>query len=386
MLHITIFAAMGMIVPFLSVYLGRRGLSGTGIGLLMTVHALTGLVVAPVWGIVSDRSRSPRPALMAALILAAVTAVGTGIFGPIGLVIVASVLMRGAEDGVVPLADSLAVHVADGAGSRWGYGGVRVFGSLGWIISAPLAGFVASRLGMKALFLGYAGAMLLAVLLLPLLRTAGKDGASETGSDERPGIRDILSALSQDRILVGGIAALFVHGLFRNSIFRFEPLFLEDLGTSLPGIGIAGALPAIAELGAMPLAGRWIKTRGASRVLLLSFVLNVLRSLLVSLFPTVVTVMATKVLGGIGYAAMMVGSVGLVTERVSPKHFKTILALTTVSLMHLIGMVGYPIAGAIYDRFGAIPLYPLSSAGSLLAIAILLLSRRLGKPESKTTT
>ena len=228
---------------------------------------------------------------------------------------------------------------------------------------------------MDGLFNGYAIFLFMAAVLLFFLRKGFTLRSTET---ERNNISAKLRLISisgiikNDRFLAAAMAALFLHGIFRQALFRFEPLYLDLMGLDLTGIGLAGAIPAMVELAAMPLAGRLAGTRGPKNLLILAFALNGFRTVLVMSAPFVGVILASRVLDGAGYAAQMIGTVALVSERVPKNHFKTILALLSVSLIHLVGMVGNPIAGLIFDNYGMLTLYALSLGGSLTALVIML--------------
>ncbi len=373
--YLLLFGAFGMVIPFLAVFFKQQGLSGTEIGLLLTFHSLAGLLTAPFWGHVSDESRFELRYLSIAVGLAVLSALVMGSHAPLIVILAASIVMRISEDGIGPMIDGFAVGRIETTENSWGYGGIRVFGSLGWILAAHLAGAVADRVGTSALFNGYAIFLFMAAVLLFFLRKGFTFRSAET---ERNNISTKLRLISisgiikKDRFLAGAMAALFLHGIFRQALFRFEPLYLDVMGLDLTGIGLAGAIPAVVELAAMPLAGRLAGVRGPKNLLILAFALNGFRTVLVMSAPFVGVILASRVLEGAGYAAQMIGTVALVSERVPKNHFKTILALLSVSLIHLVGMIGNPIAGLIFDNYGMLSLYALSLGGSLTALVIML--------------
>src|SRR5690349_20092295 len=59
------FAGIGIFISFANVYLRQKGLSGTEIGLLSMVGALSSLIFSPLWGYLCDRTGQPRLILVA---------------------------------------------------------------------------------------------------------------------------------------------------------------------------------------------------------------------------------------------------------------------------------------------------------------------------------
>ncbi len=365
---------MGSVIPFLTLFLERRGMSATAIGFLITLTAAVGLVAAPLWGRVADRPGSGRRVLVLALVLGIAGALAAGRADWLILIIPAIILMRIAEDGIGPLSDSFSVALSHRLKSGTGFGGIRVFGSLGWIAAAPLAGMLAQKSNLSSLFYLYAIGMAACLVLLSGLKGFKEDSRDSDALEG--GIRKAFGFILGNKALLGGAAALIVHGIFRQALFRFEPLYLDALGISLAGIGMAGALPALAELAAMPLSGRIAGKHGYVFLLGGAFLLTSFRAALVWTFPIPAVVLSTKMIDGVSYAAQMVGTVSLVTSLVPRGRFKTVLAIFSVSLIHIVTMIGGPIAGFIVDRAGVTPLFPLALAGSTAAFIILMISHK----------
>ncbi len=370
---------MGSVIPFLTLFLERRGLTATNIGFLITLNAAVGLVAAPLWGRVADRPGSGRRVLVFALVLGIAGSAAAGWASWLILIIPAIILMRIAEDGIGPLTDSFSVTISHRLKSSMGFGGIRVFGSLGWIAAAPLAGMLAQKSNLSSLFYLYAFGMAACLIILTSLKDFQDERLEDNQDDKQTGgIRSAVGFILGNRALLGGAVALIVHGLFRQALFRFEPLYLDALGISLTGIGLAGALPAVAELAAMPLSGRIAGKHGYVYLLGGAFLLTAFRAALVWAFPIPAVVLGTKVIDGVSYAAQMVGTVSLVTSLVPRGRFKTVLAMFSVSLIHIVTMIGGPVAGWIVDRGGVTPLFPLALAGSTAGFIILVVSHAPG--------
>src|SRR5687768_14520213 len=62
------FAALGSLVPFLTLYYRERGLSGAQIGLLLGIQPLIALVSGPIWSGVADVTRQHKRLLVSSLL------------------------------------------------------------------------------------------------------------------------------------------------------------------------------------------------------------------------------------------------------------------------------------------------------------------------------
>jgi len=205
--------------------------------------------------------------------------------------------------------------------------------------------------------------------------------AARTSENSQPGVVRFkavgaLRAVVGSPVLILCAVGLFVHGVFRRAIFRFEPVYLSDLGVDLGGIGLAASIPAVIELAAMPLAGRVAQRNRPVLAIGLGLITWMVRVALVAIWPSPEVIVVSKILGGIAYAFETVGVVELVAQQVEKSQLRATMALFTVSLLQVIGMVGNPIAGVVYDSLGAYPLYLLSTAGTALGLAFIGIAGR----------
>ncbi len=101
------------------------------IGLLGTVGAVVGVVVAPQWGRWSDRLAHPRRLLQAAFLGSAICYLilsRQDIFVWMAFLVgLNAVLLSGIE----PISDTMALK-SDGGDKRARFGSIRFWGSLGW--------------------------------------------------------------------------------------------------------------------------------------------------------------------------------------------------------------------------------------------------------------
>ena len=54
------FAGIGVFMPYMVIYFIRKALTNAQVGYLMSLTALAGIIVQPVWGIVSDKFNVTR--------------------------------------------------------------------------------------------------------------------------------------------------------------------------------------------------------------------------------------------------------------------------------------------------------------------------------------
>src|SRR5215216_670479 len=151
------FAALSSLMSFLVLFYQELKLSGTQIGLLTGIPPLITLVAAPFWTNVADASRRHRlimslgigVAVVAALILQSLTA--------FVLVFLVIILFNFFFSPVASLADSATMAML--GENRAMYGRIRLGGTIGWGLMAPIAGLLVDNYGMRLAFWSFSALM-----------------------------------------------------------------------------------------------------------------------------------------------------------------------------------------------------------------------------------
>jgi MFS transporter, PPP family, 3-phenylpropionic acid transporter len=370
--YFTLMGGAGFINPFLNLFYKSLGLNGKQIGTFAATSAVIGLIAAPV--IVNEIKKSPqaRSLLQLTLVLGALAYFLISRqteFAPIVLVVAFQAL---AASGVLPLSDSMAVSVSQAAAA--GYGSIRVFGSLGWIVMVPASGWLIERLGYGAAFggvsLGWICAAALIFFISPTYFTI-----QTTQDMPKSGLRTAIRKVVSDRTLLGFAIGVTAIGFLNSGVLQFENVFLSELGASKQLISIAGILSAIVELPFMLLSDRIIRRLGPHRIFLVALILTLLQRAAILVQPSIAMIMAMRFVGGVGFSFYTISFVALINSRTHTHETGTVLALFTVTLAGLVNIVASPLSGALYDIIGARWLYAFSVGGYAIAIASLWLTR-----------
>jgi MFS transporter, PPP family, 3-phenylpropionic acid transporter len=363
----------GFVLPFVNLFYVSLGLSGTQIGTIGSVSAIVGLIVSPI--LVSEIKKRPqaRGILQASLMLGAIFYFLLGQQTVFLTIIVIIFFQSLVGAGIIPASDAMAVHISEEAGT--GYGSVRVWASVGWILVVPISGWLIERFGFEAGFLGVS-LMWLTSALLTLLIQPRYFVSPRLPGQGTSNLRTAFQHIARDRTLIGYAIALVFMGFLNYGVLQFENVFLSELGASKLLISFAGILSAIVELPFMVYADRYVRRVGAHRVILFAITLLLLQRAAVLLFPTIAAIMIVRFIGGVSFSFMTIASVFLISSRTDPGETGTVLAIYTVTLAGLVSVLAAPISGTIFDAIGARWLY----AFSLLGYGIGFLSMWLTRP------
>ncbi len=362
----------GFILPFINLFYVSLGLTGTQIGTIGSISAIVGLLLSPI--VVNEVKKRPqaRGILQASLMLGAMGYFLLGqqtVFAAI-LVIVFLQSLVGA--GITPASDAMAVHVSEEAGT--GYGSVRVWASVGWILTVPASGWLIERFGFEAGFLGVS-LMWLTGALLTLPIQSRYFVSQRLAGQPISNLRTAFHQIARDRTLLGYAIALVCMGFLNNGVLQFENVFLSELGASKLLIAFAGILSALVELPFMVYADRYVRRVGAHRVMLFAITLLFFQRAAVLLFPTIATIMIVRFIGGVSFSFMTIASVFLISSRTDPGETGTVLAIYTVTLAGLVSVLAAPVSGTIFDVFGARWLYAFSVVGYAIGFLSMWVTR-----------
>lgn len=377
--YATFFAAAGAWVPYLTLYYRDLGLQLGEIGGLLALSSLVGLVAAPGWGSLSDR-RHGSPAILVAATgtaLAGTALLALGFveegLGRVALVAGAALLGCGIA-GTLPIIDARALETAGAA--RSGYGPLRAWGSLGYVVSALVTGVIVEAVGATAL---------LAVLSVCLVAT-GAIGLSLRPPSGRATHRYGNPIRDAGRLFGPRGLGIFLLGSFlgwlgMSVVLSFTPLRFEELGAGATMIGLGGAIAAAIEVPLMLAFPRLGARFGTNRLLIAGAVFLMARSVVAALATTPAMLLAASILAGLGYALFLVAGVLYVSAHVPPE-----LAATAQGIFQGVGsslsqVTATAFGGAIAAISGIQGLFVVGAGLGVAAMLIVLLAVRASRPD-----
>jgi PPP family 3-phenylpropionic acid transporter len=347
--------AEASILPFLPIVLKDRGLSAAEIGVVLAVAALAGFVATPLWGHAADGRLGAERALVLASVAAAV-AVGPLVLARSFLTLtIVVVLVTSARSAMASLTDAIALeHLGD---DRAQYGQVRLWLSLGWAISACVWGIVLQTGGLRWLPWIYAACVLVVAL------AAHSVGGGRTVHDPSPvgARRAMLAALAPFLLSLLLLFAAF------SATFSFISIRIRELGGGLFVVGAATALQAIAEAPVMRITPRLNRLLGHRALYVVGSLFFVASFVAWAFLDQPLAIALVKLVAGIGFALVYVGSVLLVDDLVPPALRGTGQGLAKAVTFGLSPILGSLAGGAIYDYAGPRALFLACAAAALVA-------------------
>lgn len=352
------FAHIGFFNPYLPLWLKHLGLPIVVISLLAAVQSATRVFAPYAWGALSDHTGERVRLLRISASVALVCSLGLWWSGGpwwIGLVLL---LMFTHTSSMMGLTEAAMSQLVAG---DWGrYGRVRLWGSLGFMLTVFTAGAWFEHFGMghfPGLTLVSLALVLLCTWLLPDVRETVPHGAR---------VREPIGPVLRQPAVRWFFASLLLHVMAHFAIYGFLSLYLDARGWSKAVIGALWALSVLVEVGWFFLQGRLLPVLPMTRWLVWGGVATVVRMLLTAGAPGWLAALAlAQVLHALTFAAHHTACIAMVTRHFPGRLRGRGQALFTIIGYGVGGVAGVVGGGAIVTHWG----YPaVFLAAALLAL------------------
>jgi PPP family 3-phenylpropionic acid transporter len=359
--YLLYYAAIASLGPFIVLYYRQLGFTGAQIGLLAGMSPLIMLVGAPFWTGIADATRRHRLTLSLTIAVVVVLVPIFPNFKAFGSVIMLLALFSFFAAPITSFADSATMSML--AGEKEMYGRVRLGGTLGWGLAAPVAGMVIQTYGLRLAFWGYAVLMFLALIVSQRFVF----GQSAEGTSLQGGVRTLLT----NRRWVLFLALAFVGGMGFASINNYLLPYMEELKASKTTMGIALAIATFFELPVLFFADRLLKRFKAHGLLVLAMIVTGVRLLLYAALNSPAGVLVVQILNGLSFPAAWVAGVSYADENAPAGMSATAQGLFGATVFGFGAAAGGFIGGPLLESVGGQGMYLVFGVMVLVSIAFI---------------
>lgn len=358
------FAHIGFFNPYLPLWLQELGYGLLAIGLLTSLQSATRLFAPYLWGWLSDHTghRVRLLRLCAGVALLASLALWRP-WGVVGLFLVLLVMFTHTS-AMMPLSEAvLAQHVSRDSGfDARRYGRVRLWGSLGFLVTVLAAGAWFERHGLGS-FPVWASATLLAVVA-SVWAMPGRPEATHA-SHEAVRIWPVL----RHPPVAWFFVSVFFHVLAHLFVYIFFSLYLDALGYGKEVIGLLWAVAVVVEIGWFYTQGRWLPRLALAHWLVLAAGLMALRmGVTAAAGPWLWALFLAQVVHAITFAAHHSVCIAWLSEHFPDRLRARGQALYAMLGYGLSGVVAGSVGGWVSSRWGLAAVFWLAAASAALAM------------------
>lgn len=362
-MYFVFFSAVAAIAPYLVLYYRSLGFSGTQVGFLLSVGPLIGLVATPFWTGIADSTGRHLAILIMSLVSGMLLYGLLPFLQSFELILAAVAVIASLTAPMVALLDSSTVHMLGEDKDR--YGRIRLWGTIGWGVSAPMIGEVLDRYGLNWMFWIFSALIFIDIFFVRYQRF-------DTAPDRQPywkGIRRIV-ANPQWALFLGGA---FIATLGTVAHGSFLALLLEDMGARRTLLGVALLVATVFEAPVMVFSSNLLRRFGNRGLMFIALATTALRSLLYSQVGGPAGVIALQLLHGLTYPALWLAGVNFAAAH-APPGFKSSAQGLFGAVQGALGTaVGNLLCGALIDWFGIQGMYTAIGTVLFASLFVLLL-------------
>lgn len=360
--YFAFFAIVGLMVPYLSVYLDRLGYSSQSIGTALSLVAVMRIVAPSLWSALADKTGQHLLIARVGALLALISFSLLFWVESRGMRLVVLSAFNFFWTAILPQVEVTSLRKL--AGTEGLYARVRSAGSVGFIVIATMAGVFIEELGPNA-FVAI-GLTLSASLFLILLRVTPAPGAVKEQAE---------SGGSQgfwQWSLVGLLGCCFLIQTSHGAYYTFFILHMNELGYSAFAAGCLSAIGVVSEILLFWYIGRWFERSTILSIFRLALFLTVVRWWMMAfgaqLWPVLV---ASLVLHAASFGMVHACAMRWLHEHVKRQHQGKAQALYSGLGFGGGSVVGAAVAGALWQQGeGATQSYLACSAIAGMAIVL----------------
>jgi PPP family 3-phenylpropionic acid transporter len=350
------FASLAALMPFFVLFYQQLGFTGAQIGLLTGVPPLITLIASPFWTGLADAKRWHKFVMglgIAIVVLIIFLLPSLTSFLPVFVTII---LFNMFISPVPSLADSATMNML--GEERATYGKIRLGGTIGWGLFAPIAGVLVQNYGLRTAFWTFCAIMLINLFVSQQFT----HGSHEFGTTNNGGIRVLLT----NRRWIYFLLLAFLGGMGSFSAAAYLFPYMAELGANESTMGFALTITTLTEMPIFFLGHRLMRKLGSYGLLILALVLMGVRALLYAAVSTPSMVLFVQLLGGTMFPAMWLAGVSYADEN-APAGLKS-------TAQGLFGATTFGVGAAVSGFIGGPLLADIGGRGMFLVFGMMILA------------
>ncbi len=357
--YLVYFSTLGSFLPYWGVYLDSIGFYPWQIGQLMAALVGTKIIAPILWGWLADRSGKAMRIIRVASLIAALAFTLVFLWSDFIKLLAVTLVFSFFWNATLPQFEAVTLcHLGNSAHD---YSRIRIWGSIGFVISVVLVGILVDTHTVSIL------PVLICMFMFGIWFTSLIVPECNRSQDESdPG--NIFTTLKQPAVLVFLLVvclAQAAHGAY----YVFYSIYLEDNGYSSTETGLLWALGVVAEIFLFFYIHRFLKIISLRHLLMCSISLGILRwSLIGCCINSSGLVILAQLLHAATFGSTHIAAIHIVHRSFPAAHRGKGQAIYSGVSFGLGGMIGSYTSGELWSILGATGVFYGSALVCLLAL------------------
>ena len=343
--------------PYASLFFADKGLAAAQIGVLMSLMQVMRIIGPNFWGWVADHTRQRVVVLRLTALAALASFLGMFFGQTFAQFFVLMVMINAFSSAQGPLSEALML--SEMRGDLTHYGRLRLWGSIGFIVSVTAAGQLMDWFGVSGM--PWVAWSLLVLVLFASFQV--RESAHDVTYHDAPSVMDLL----RQRQVVFFFLSTFLMVAAHSALYVFYSLYLAQIGYSKTVIGLMWSLGVLAEVVFFFFQSTIFRWFGVSRLMIASFLIAAIRFLMIGYGAhSIALLLIAQLLHAVTFGTHHSASVATLQRWFSGPLQARGQALYTSISYGLGGTFGGLILTLYWDRFGAEAVYGLAALFALL--------------------
>ena len=275
------FASLGIFVPYWGLYLQWQGFSAQEIGQLTAVFLGTRIIAPNLWAWLADiheqRMRIVRVTSIIGTLTFSALLLNNSYIWIAAVMLIFSIFWN----ATLPQFEANTLeHLGENSHH---YSKIRLWGSIGFIITVTSFGVVFERVSIELMPV----ALIVTMTGIWIMSLSVPESSHRDLTDNQQSLKDILKKPAILAFFTVCFLVILSHGPY----YTFYSIYLEQNGYSRSLIGQLWALGVLAEIVVFLFMHRFIPRFGLRLIIIISLLLSTLRWSLIGLFPDIITVL-----------------------------------------------------------------------------------------------
>ena len=345
------YATLGALLPYWSLYLQHLEFDASQIGELSAVLLVTKIIAPTVWAYVADHSgqrmRVTRIAVFAGMCVFALVLPARE-YWTLLLVLACFGFFWNAA---LPQFEASTMNYLDG--NRYLYGRVRLWGSIGFVITVLALAPLLQGQGIR--FLPWVVLVILSGIWLSSLRVQDPPGRASAGKHA-----SLLATCLRPPVIALLLAAFLIQ-MSHGAYYTFFSIYLEEHGYSRTEVGQLWVLGVIAEIVLFLMVYKLLSRFGARRLLGMAMLLTAIRWWMIAMYAENLPVLlAAQLLHAASYGLFHASAICMVDKYFSGALQGRGMAIYSSISFGLGASLGSLVSGYTWNAVGASGVYLLA--------------------------
>ena len=337
-----------------TVFLSQNGFSQSVIGIMSSDATLVLVLIQPLWGVISDKSKNKNRIAGLLIVLCGISGLAVYLMKELWWIALCTMSVAVFFSPAITLQDNCTLEMTEG--TRWNFGNIRLGGTLGYLACAAVMGLIIRDYSQIywwiALFFIPAGLMLMC-----MRRHVG----GHRHKEEKVHYRVLL----QNRPLVWLIVFNIIY-FIANTFSRYYTVYYSaTLGATPFMLSMTTMVSGLAEIPFFWYAGKIQKKLGIERYLIMAALSLIVKHILLCFVTNPWLVILVHALNGCGFSTFNFCILNYINENVPKSMRATSQSLNSILSTVFASILFAPVAGVCADFLG--------SGGTLLVGAVIML-------------